>query len=148
MQVLKYGSIITHNNSTWEVLGLGTESDNNDQVFCHLASTTDFKKQKNGNVPVQVHVWVDGTLIDPDFKKITTPITDLFDDSDFCNNVHYNLIRKGEMPKGRGKSIIIGIMTKTYTGAKKNSNAYKQALTVVEELFDKVDTQLKRNKAA
>ncbi|MCP1674319.1 hypothetical protein J2T57_001421 [Natronocella acetinitrilica] len=35
----------------WRVLGVGAEVD--DQVYLHLASTTEFREQRNGRVPLQ-----------------------------------------------------------------------------------------------
>ena len=42
---------------TWRVLGVGTEHEG--KVFLHLASTTRFRQQRNGKVPVQMADWLD-----------------------------------------------------------------------------------------
>ena len=43
---------------TWRVMGVGTTRDDG-KTLLHLASTTRFRKQKNGNYPVQITDWVD-----------------------------------------------------------------------------------------
>lgn len=46
---------------TWRVLNLGTRD--NGKVYAHLASTTRFRKQRNGDVPIQAGVWIDEELV-------------------------------------------------------------------------------------
>jgi hypothetical protein len=46
---------------TWRVLGLGVRREG--LVYAHLASTTRFRSQKNGSVPVQIIDLIDEKLI-------------------------------------------------------------------------------------
>lgn len=46
---------------TWRILSEGANRPG--QVFCHLASTTQFRMQANGKNPVQICTWVDHALI-------------------------------------------------------------------------------------
>ena len=48
--------IINHDGDTWRILGIGTQADGN--VYLHLASTTRFRQQRNGKVPVQMADWL------------------------------------------------------------------------------------------
>lgn len=142
MQTLKIDSIINRDNDTWKIIGLGTERDG--KVFCHLMSTTRFNKQRNGDCPIQVTDWVEGTRIDPRFVDIAKPILDLIEpDTRFTESVIAEIQESGKMPQGRGKEILIKIMTQNYTnGARKNTKVYKQALPEIEELFEKVNLKL------
>ena len=45
----------------WRVLGAGAQRDGN--TFCHLASTTRFRQQKNGKNPIQIGDWVDTAVL-------------------------------------------------------------------------------------
>ena len=45
----------------WRVLGAGAQRDDN--TFCHLASTTRFRQQKNGKNPIQIGDWVDTAVL-------------------------------------------------------------------------------------
>ena len=40
------------NGDTWRVVARGVEQDG--KTYCHLASTTNFRQQRNGRVPVQM----------------------------------------------------------------------------------------------
>ena len=46
---------INHEGDVWRVLGVGARNDGN--VYLHLASTTKFRKQRNGEFPVQICAW-------------------------------------------------------------------------------------------
>ena len=48
--------IIKHDGDTWKVLSEGAYRDG--MFYCHLASTTRFRQQKNGQNPIQIGVWV------------------------------------------------------------------------------------------
>ena len=48
--------IIRHHGDEWRILGVGAKVDG--KVYLHLASTTKFRKQKNGLVPVQIGDWL------------------------------------------------------------------------------------------
>ena len=41
----------------WTVIGLGVTREDG-KVFAHLSSTTKFRQQKNGRVPVQICDWI------------------------------------------------------------------------------------------
>lgn len=45
----------------WRVLGAGAQRNGN--TFCHLASTTRFRQQKNGKNPIQIGDWVDTAVL-------------------------------------------------------------------------------------
>ncbi len=45
----------------WRVVGVGAQRDGN--TFCHLASTTRFRQQKNGKNPIQIGDWVDTAVL-------------------------------------------------------------------------------------
>lgn len=53
--------IIKHDGDTWRILSEGATRDG--KTYCHLASTTRFRAQKNGNVPVQMCDWIDHAVI-------------------------------------------------------------------------------------
>ena len=53
--------IIVHIGDAWRVIGVGAQRDGN--TFCHLASTTRFRKQKNGKNPIQISNWVDTEVL-------------------------------------------------------------------------------------
>jgi hypothetical protein len=46
---------------TWRIIGEGATRDG--KTYCHLASTTRFRQQRNGRVPVQMADWVDHAVI-------------------------------------------------------------------------------------
>lgn len=48
---------IQHDGDMWNVLSTGVTREDG-KTFCHLASTTRFVKQRNGQRPVQVCDWV------------------------------------------------------------------------------------------
>lgn len=52
---------IQHDGDTWNVLGEGATCDG--KTFCHLASTTRFRQQRNGKNPVQMCDWIDSAVI-------------------------------------------------------------------------------------
>lgn len=52
---------IKYDNDVWLVLAEGVSRDG--KTFCHLASTTRFRQQKNGAVPVQIGDWIDQRLL-------------------------------------------------------------------------------------
>ena len=49
---------VIHDNDTWTVIGVGVTRDDG-KTFCHLASTTRFRSQRNGDNPVQICTWID-----------------------------------------------------------------------------------------
>jgi hypothetical protein len=51
----QHDEIITARNDVWRVVGIGLERDG--ATFLHLASTTRFRQQRNGAVPVQTTGW-------------------------------------------------------------------------------------------
>jgi hypothetical protein len=58
-------AVIQHEGDTWRVIGFGATrmTETNGQTFCHLMSTTRFRKQRNGDVPVQMADWIDWRVI-------------------------------------------------------------------------------------
>jgi hypothetical protein len=52
---------IQHDGDTWNIIGEGAARDG--KVFCHLASTTRGRQQRNGWVPVQINDWIDAAVI-------------------------------------------------------------------------------------
>lgn len=52
---------IKYEGDTWQILAKGASRDG--KTYVHLASTTRFRHQKNGKVPVQMCDWVDDALI-------------------------------------------------------------------------------------
>ena len=52
---------IVHRGDAWRVVGVGAQRDGN--TFCHLASTTRFRQQKNGKNPMQIGDWVDTEVL-------------------------------------------------------------------------------------
>ena len=55
------GRTIVHMGRVWRVIGVGAVSEGN--TFCHLASVYEFRKQKNGRVPLQINDWVDTAVL-------------------------------------------------------------------------------------
>ena len=53
--------IIVHMGDAWRVLGVGAQRDGN--TYCHLASTTNFRQQKNGAIPMQIGDWIDTEVL-------------------------------------------------------------------------------------
>ncbi len=64
-RTLKNHMKIRKDSDTWLILGIGVSK--GDMTLCHLASTTRFKKQRNGNNPVQQQDWVKGLPVNPDY---------------------------------------------------------------------------------
>ena len=52
---------IKHLNDTWKILSVGARKDG--RVYLHLASTTTFRKQRNGECPVQICDWLPESAI-------------------------------------------------------------------------------------
>jgi hypothetical protein len=53
--------IIVHMGDAWRVLGVGAQREGN--IYCHLASTTNFRQQKNGRIPAQIGDWIDTEVL-------------------------------------------------------------------------------------
>lgn len=53
---MKSGDKIKLDGDTWVILSLGVERDG--KRYAHLASTTRFRQQRNGKVPVQICDWI------------------------------------------------------------------------------------------
>lgn len=53
--------IIKLDGDSWRVLSTGVIK--NGQTYCHLASVTRFKKQKNGDYPIQSCQFVDNKIL-------------------------------------------------------------------------------------
>ena len=54
--------IIFHDDDKWVVIGVGAQRDGS--TFCHLASATRGRQQKNGWVPVQINDWVSTEVLE------------------------------------------------------------------------------------
>lgn len=52
---------VVHMGDAWRVIGVGAQRDGN--TFCHLASTTRGRQQKNGWCPIQINDWVDTAVL-------------------------------------------------------------------------------------
>lgn len=52
---------IQHDGDTWNIVGEGATRDG--KTYCHLASTTRFRQQRNGKNPVQIGDWIDHAVI-------------------------------------------------------------------------------------
>lgn len=52
---------IQHDGATWNIVGQGATRDG--KVYCHLASTTEFRQQRNGPCPIQICDWIDASVI-------------------------------------------------------------------------------------
>lgn len=52
---------IVHMGDVWRIVSVGVTKDGN--TFCHLASTSRGRKQKNGWYPLQINDWVDTAVI-------------------------------------------------------------------------------------
>jgi len=52
---------IEHDGDVWRVLGKGVKADG--RTICHLASTTRFRAQRNGQVPIQINDWVNDEVL-------------------------------------------------------------------------------------
>lgn len=57
MKPFKLDQIIELDGDKWRVLGIGVTNDDG-KTYLHLASTTRFRQQKNGKVPVQIGHWL------------------------------------------------------------------------------------------
>ena len=53
--------IIELNGDTWRIVGQGATRDV--KTYCHLASTTRFRQQRNGTYPAQIGEWIDQALV-------------------------------------------------------------------------------------
>lgn len=54
--------IITYEGKEWRVLSTGNSRDGT--TFCHLASVTEGRQQRNGWNPVQICDWVPSDLLE------------------------------------------------------------------------------------
>lgn len=52
---------IQHDGDTWNILGEGATRDG--KTYCHLASTTRGRQQRNGWMPLQRGDWIDHAVI-------------------------------------------------------------------------------------
>lgn len=78
---------IEHDGDTWEIVNFGATRIERSigQTFCHLASTTRGRQQKNGWCPAQINDWIDWTviqsaLIQRDERQRKDNITAYYDD--------------------------------------------------------------------
>lgn len=73
-------------------------------------------------------------------KLLAEPITSLLEKAggNFCESV-ISSMEAGKMPHGNGKNIVIEIMTKQQTKARKNSKAYAEAHEQMKALFTKIE---------
>jgi len=52
---------INHDDDVWEIIGQGATRDG--KTYCHLASTTRGREQRNGRNPVQIADWIENERI-------------------------------------------------------------------------------------
>ena len=52
---------LSFDNDTWRIIGVGA-TDADGWTFLHLASTTRFREQRNGFIPVQKAEWINLAL--------------------------------------------------------------------------------------
>jgi hypothetical protein len=71
----KTGLRVTHDGDTWRILGTGTTREDG-KIFCHLASETRGRQQKNGWVPMQINDWIN--LADAEDDR--DPISSYYED--------------------------------------------------------------------
>ncbi|GIC77702.1 hypothetical protein [Moritella sp. F3] len=64
-RTLKYNMKIRQNGDTWCIHGIGISKEN--KTWCHLVSTTRFRKQRNGDCPIQIQTWVKGLPLNPEY---------------------------------------------------------------------------------
>lgn len=78
------------------------------------------------------------------YSELSAPIVALLEKAggNFCSDMADNL-RNGSMPSGGAKRIVIEVMTKQHTGARKNSKAYNATHPEMEALFESVEAEFK-----
>jgi hypothetical protein len=54
---VKRDDLIEIEGDTWKVIGIGFTNEEG-KTYLHLASTTRFRQQRNGKVPVQMADWL------------------------------------------------------------------------------------------
>jgi hypothetical protein len=72
---MKNEVIINLDGDTWRVLSTGANRDG--KVYCHLASTTRFRQQKNGKNPIQMCDWVDESVLQNCQQLISTGVSNV-----------------------------------------------------------------------
>jgi hypothetical protein len=55
---------VDRDGDRWNIAGVGV-TDDQGRVYCHLASTTRFRQQRNGRCPVQSCDWIPSALLQP-----------------------------------------------------------------------------------
>ncbi|HEU0197086.1 MAG TPA: hypothetical protein VFQ88_07760 [Nevskiaceae bacterium] len=61
------GATINFDGDTWRILGVGAHLDG--YLTCHLASTTRFRKQRNGRMPVQEQAAVPAEQVEDAMRR-------------------------------------------------------------------------------
>jgi len=61
MKTMLLGKVVSIDGDTWKILGVGVRKD--DKVFCHLASMTRGRQQRNGWYPLQQCDFVDENVL-------------------------------------------------------------------------------------
>ena len=64
---MEQGNAVTHLGMSWRVVSVGAYRAADRKVYCHLASTTNFTKQRNGMIPKQICDWIDVLAAVPGF---------------------------------------------------------------------------------
>ncbi len=112
----------------------------------------DAQREKNGGktdheLKVEERAEREDALEDKYFE-LSEPIVKLLKKAggDFCKSISRDL-RGGRTPSGNGKTIVIEIMAKQDSGARKNSKQYKESLPKMQELFESVENEFKTLKA-
>ncbi len=83
------------------------------------------------------------------FCTLSAPIVALLEKAggNFCEDMADSLAR-GVIPSGGAKRIVIEVMAKQKSGARKNSKAYNAVFPEMEALFESVETEFKKIKEA
>jgi hypothetical protein len=53
---------IYHDGDTWWIVAKGASRDG--KTYCHLASTTRYRQQKNGRNPIQIADWIPTEMLE------------------------------------------------------------------------------------
>ena len=64
MQISPNKHLITLDGDEWVIVNVGFVDNDTGKVYCHLASTTRFRQQRNGKVPVQIGDWLPTSLFE------------------------------------------------------------------------------------
>lgn len=75
-RLLKLDMTIRKYGDAWKIYSMGISKDGN--TWCHIGSKTQFRKQKNGNNPIQKQLWIKGLPLQPEY---IVPLNEQFETS-------------------------------------------------------------------